>query len=323
MADFASADRPTYVRYVVLAWMCLFAMLAYVHRSAIAVPASLIQDELGLSKEEMALAMSMFLWGYATLQLPGGLLADRWGSRLVLPLLVVVSALANGLLGLATGLGWLLACRYVMGVAQAGFFPAPVKTFSQWFPASERPFLAACWRASCRLAGSWPAAYRLASRIHVLAADPNGLCVPCLALAAWFYIWFRDRPSQHPLVNDAEAAWIEGDAGPTFDISRPATPWQTIFTSISMACICGQQFCRGAGYIFYVTWLPTFLQETQGVNVSTSGYLTSLPCSGGLRQSERRLAHGLAFRRTGSKWLSRKGLALINLTLAGGLLGLA
>src|SRR5688572_3381774 len=90
-------SRPTGVRYLVLGWMCLFAAVAYVHRSCIAVPAGLIQQELGISPEAMGWVMSMFLWGYAAMQLPGGWLGDRCGSRLVLPILVIASSAATGL----------------------------------------------------------------------------------------------------------------------------------------------------------------------------------------------------------------------------------
>src|SRR5215212_10403205 len=103
--------RATRVRYLVLAWMCLFALLAYLHRSAVAVPAELIQTDLGIDKKTMAWVMSAFFWGYALMQIPGGWLADRWGSRLSLFVFVSIWSLAMIAMGLVHGLAALIFFR--------------------------------------------------------------------------------------------------------------------------------------------------------------------------------------------------------------------
>lgn len=83
-------------------------------------------------------------------------------------------------------------------------------------------------------------------------------------------------------------------------------------TSPTTALICGQQFFRAAGYVFYQTWFPTYLKETRGVEMSQLGYLSSLPP----------LAFVLAGplggvltdwiqARTGSRRLSRQALACV------------
>ena len=57
----------------------------------------------------------------------------------------------------------------------------------------------------------------------------------------------------------------------------PEPPWAAILTSSDMWLICGQQFFRAAGYVFYSTWFPTFLIATRGVSTAGAGALASLP----------------------------------------------
>src|SRR4051794_29457536 len=103
--------RPTAVRYAVLAWLCLFAVLAYVQRGCLAVPAELVQQDLHLSKEELAQALAGFFLGYLVFQLPGGWLGGRWGTRRTLPVLVLLWSAATGGMGLAGGLAGLWLSR--------------------------------------------------------------------------------------------------------------------------------------------------------------------------------------------------------------------
>ena len=83
-----------------------------------------------------------------------------------------------------------------------------------------------------------------------------------------------------------------------------------------MWCICGQQFCRAAGYIFYASWFPTFLQETHGVTVSKSGYLTAMTIIAALFGS---LLGGTVSDKilavTGNRRLARQGVAIVGMFL--------
>src|SRR5207244_2500719 len=55
------------------------------------------------------------------------------------------------------------------------------------------------------------------------------------------------------------------------------TPWLALFSSPALWCICGQQFFRAAGYMFFTSWFATYLQETRGVTIARSGFLNMLP----------------------------------------------
>jgi len=93
--------------------------------------------------------------------------------------------------------------------------------------------------------------------------------------------------------------------------AEAARVWQPILTSVPMWLICGQQFFRAAGYIFYGTWFPKFLKETRGVSTLEAGYLTSLPL---LATVVGALVSGFVIDwilvKTGSRRWSRQGVAI-------------
>lgn len=309
------------VRYVVLFWLCLFAALAYLHRSCIAVPAQIIKMDLDISDSAMAWVMSAFFWGYTIMQIPAGWLADRWGSRTAVFWFMLLGSLAMVLMGLTEGLFAFIVCRLLMGVAQAGLFPASVNSFTKWFPQGERGF------PNGMLGSSMMCGVIFGNSTIRYMLQDFGLTwrqvfwlfgLPGLAMAAWFFWWFRDRPRDHAQVDARELAWIEegtSQAAP----ARNQEGWGfwTPATLVLLFFICGQQFFRGAGNLFYFTWFPTFLQETRGVSFEEVGDLSSIPLLGMMFGSILGgRAMDLIFRMTGSKLLSRQGLAIAGMAVS-------
>ncbi len=127
-------------RYQVLALLCVCALIAYVQRAALSVPAAEIANDLRFSDlaREMGWIQSGWYLGYAVMQLPSGWLADRIGSRRGLAILSVVWSLATLLCSFATDFLSLLLLWSVIGAAQAGVFPCAVKALGQIFPETER-----------------------------------------------------------------------------------------------------------------------------------------------------------------------------------------
>ena len=302
---------------MVMAWLCGVTAIAYIHRSCLAVPAEEIMTDLGLSVPQMGAVMSTFFGVYALSQIPAGWLGDRWGSRRAMPLYAVVWSLATGSVGMATGMVSIIASQVINGVAQAGVFPCSANTISKWFPVSRRGL-------PIGLTGSFQSLGLITANlltVALMAVMSWRWIFPLVSLlgfiwAAGFYLWFRNRPSEHASVNQSELEVIREAAPTAFPPSsrdyprehpdsaeaklevvpdeasaetesgakRPpsaeeplATPWSEIITSPTMALICGQQFFRAAGYVFYQTWFPLYLVHTRGVKFSELGYLASLP----------------------------------------------
>jgi MFS transporter, ACS family, D-galactonate transporter len=318
---------PTKARYIVLAWLCAAAMIAYICRNSIGVAESTIRAELGLTKDQSSYMMLAFFLAYALAQIPTGWLGDRFGSRAMLPVLAIAWSAATAAMGLAAGAGLLILTRVVNGIAQAGLFPCATNTLSKWSPLSRRAFFSGTMGAFMSIGGAVGSA--LAGVMLVWIGWRWTFASFSILGVFWamgFVLWFRNRPQEHTGVNDAELALIEhGREKPQKDEEAAGpTPWLAFLTSPATWWICGQQFCRGAGQIFFASWFPTFLQESRGVSVEGSGFLNMLPLIAlvlgaflGGAVSDRVLIV------TGSRWLARSGVAGASMVFCAAFVGLA
>src|SRR5262245_56126933 len=309
--------RPTNVRYVVLFGLCLAAGLAYVHRGCLSVVESTAREDLGLSTRQTGWAIGAFFWAYALFQIPTGLFVDRWGPRRALTLFgllgAVTVAMSAGTLWVdsATGVVILLLAGVLMGIAQAGLFPASTRALSVWIPLRRRAFAAGVLQA-CMSVGGAIGAFVTAQLLGVVAWPWVFLiyAVPGLAWSAWFFAWYRDRPDEHRGTNDAERVLLRVEPiGPTAAVPPAAS--LAVLATFPVVCLCCQQFFRAGANVFWFTWCPTYLQNSHGLDPRTAGSLTSLPIIGIVLGSILGgfVADGVLVR-TGSRRLSRAGTAI-------------
>ena len=116
-------DRPTRVRYGVLAFLCSLAMVLYLDRVCIGQAAVPVQRELGISKTEWGWVLAAFIVPYALFEVPTGRWGDRYGSRGVLTRIVLWWSAFTALTGAAMGLWMLVGVRFLFGAGEAGALP--------------------------------------------------------------------------------------------------------------------------------------------------------------------------------------------------------
>src|SRR5947199_8116628 len=157
------------------------------------------------------LILSSFFWTYAFMQVPGGMLADRFKPRIVIALATVFWGAFQAIAALATNWYVLLLTRLGLGAAEAPIYPAGGKLNGMWMTQTERG------RGATLLDGGAPLGAALgAILISALIATLGswrlsfvvaGVGTIIAGFFAWSYV--RNHPREHPAVNDAEARYIE------------------------------------------------------------------------------------------------------------------
>ena len=280
-------DRATTIRYQALSWLTLAAALSYLCRNSVGVAESTLRKDLGLTLEQSGWFMGAFFWTYAILQIPSGWFAERRGTRIAMSVFALGWSLAMICIGIAPGFWLLIAAQLMMGAAQAGIFPASCNSIGHWMPLARRSLACGILAAGMQLGAI------SASGLTGELMTPLGwrwvfvlFALPSILWTFGFFLWFRDYPTQIPAVNSNELALIA--SGRANDSSKQHTEssgpihLRVIMLSPVMWWLCGQQVCRAAGYMFFASWFPTFLQETRGVSVKESGYLQGLVLAGTL-----------------------------------------
>jgi sugar phosphate permease len=309
---------PTAARFVVLAALCVAASVAYLCRNSIGVAESTIRAELGLSERAMGWVMSSFFLTYAVGQIPTAWFGNLVGSRRAIPVFGVAWSLATTLMSFSMGMPLLVVSRLTNGIAQAGLFPACTSTIGKWFPDTGRAFATGSLASFMSVGGAIGVAVTgvLVTRVGWRETFV-GYSLLGIVFAVVFYLWFRNTPAEHSWVNEEERGLIEANQLAQADVGSSA--WLSIYCSPATWWICGQQFCRGAGQIFFSSWFATYLQEARGVSVEQSGFLNSLPLLGIVSGAFIGGAvSDFVLVRTGNRRLARSGVACVSMLLCAG-----
>lgn len=321
-------------------------MIAYVQRNSISVAEQAIRQDLGLDKKTMGWVMSSFFLTYALLQLPTGWLGYLWGTRKAMTFFASLFSAAAGLFALAAGFPLLAGSRLLMGAAQSGIFPCAVNSIAAWLPDRQRSLASGMLGSFMSVGGAVGAALTgLLLPVIGWRAVFALFALPGFLLAGWFFLYFRDRPEEDSAVNkedpkligsgletaaplpttDSSPAVSPDDPGsPSSDSESQRTPWGKMLRSVPVLALCGQQFFRAIGYIFFATWFATYLRETRGVQDLEAGLLNSLPLLATVAGSPLGGAFSdWIFVKTGSRRWSRQGVALLSMLSCFGLIAVS
>ena len=289
VADSSPSGAPTSVRYGVLFFAVSMSLLLYLHRFALSVAMPPIKSELNLTDSQLGLATGAFFYVYALAQVPAGWISDRLGARLTLSLYVVLWSLAIGGMGLISGIASLFVFRCLLGLAQAGAYPCIASVNKRWFPVYRRGMANSLTTTGGRTGGMLatiitPLLMTLVGAVFAVAEGQwrwvFGLYATLgLAWAAGFWRYFRESPDAHPRCNNAERRLIRGEQPPTppTQAGIPIPPFAAMAASPTMWLLCGIGICVNIGWIFLVTFLPTFLKSEHGYSLSEVGVLAAIP----------------------------------------------
>ena len=271
-------------------WFIIFLLFAisavnYIDRAAISYAIPLMQRDLGLSPADTGIILGAFGIGYAITTLVGGFAVDRYGARVVLALAAISWSLSIGATALASGFAVLYAARVLLGVSEGPSFPALTGAVSHWLSPHERatalsnallavPLALAIGGPLCTELLGW-----LDWRLTFAA-----LFILSIAWVPLWYFLFRDDPADSRFVNAAELAHIR-TSDPSVSAAPQAVPksWpepgvlKALLTNRTLVANTWAYFVYGYFLFFFMTWLPSYLEQAYGLDLRTVGLFTVLP----------------------------------------------
>jgi MFS transporter, ACS family, tartrate transporter len=127
-----SAMRKIYIRLLPFAILSYF--LAYIDRINVSFAALTMRDDLGISASAYGFALGTFYWGYFIFEVPSNIIMEKVGARLWIARIMITWGLLAGATAAVTGATSFGVVRFLLGVAEAGFFPGILLYFTYWFP---------------------------------------------------------------------------------------------------------------------------------------------------------------------------------------------
>ncbi|MBV8249901.1 MAG: MFS transporter [Comamonas sp.] len=270
-----AAAAPTRVRWKIFLMMLFLIAVNYIDRASLSVAMPMIAKEFDLSPAIQGLLMSSFFWTYAFMQIPGGMLADRFGPRVVIVCSTLGWGFFQAIAAVCTGWVSLLITRLGLGAAEAPIYPAGGKLNGIWMTQNERG------RGATLLDGGAPLGAALGAliiagllthfdswRVSFVVA---GVGTMITGVFAWWYI--RNHPREHAGVNEAEAAFIE-EAHAADLAAEPAHASGKVMDFFKYRSVWGMFFgwmCFNALFYGLLTWMPTYLSKVHGMDIKQMG----------------------------------------------------
>jgi len=251
----------------------LFAgsVINYLDRAVLGVVMPQIRRDLGLSNQEYGWVVNAFLTAYALSYIVGGRLADRLGCRRMVAITAAFWSLAGVAHACVRGLGSLALVRALLGLGEAGFYPAAIRGAAGWFPSKDRAkaigLLLSALSVGTLLTPPLVAwvTVRYGWRASFLVTGSFGF----LLIPPW--VWLHRRIRRVYGVPDPDPA---KDGLQTNDA---ATPLARVLRTRKYWCLLAARGCTDGAWYFYLFWMPGYFQEVRGLSLATVGQLLWIP----------------------------------------------
>ena len=296
-------------KYFVLFALFILSLITYIDRAAISVATVPIVKELSLSDQALGAVFSAFALGYAIAQMPGGWLADKFGPRLALSVVVIVWSIFTGLTGAVSSFSAMLAVRFLFGVSEAGAFPGSARAIYNWLPATQRGIANGILFSGSRIGAalSFPLLVWMVEKYQWRWSFAILAAVGIVWATLWF-IFFRDQPQENStskrVVNESPA-------------------FASIFASRKMLLTMWQYFASNFTFFICLSWMLPYLRSQYSLNsIYAAGYSMIPLLCGASAQWIAGFAVDALYRSSLKNW-SRQLPAMIGFALAvGGLMAL-
>ncbi len=288
--------KETKVRYLIICILFAVSCFSFADRSALSQAVTSMPKEMDLTPQRMGYLLFGFGWAYALGQLPSGGLLDRFGSKRVYGIAIILWSTFAFLTGCAgfvkvsMAFSVIFVLRILSGLAQSPVFPGNGRIVAAWFPTSERG------RASAIFNSSQYFALPIFAPIFGWLLSRYGWhsCFWFMgALGVVFtVIWFTNIYSvkDHPRISPAEVETIERGGGlvntdANTSAKKNTLTWATVKMLLSYRMLVGVyigQYCITTLTWFFLTWFPLYLAQARHMSVLKVGLAAAVPglCGG-------------------------------------------
>ncbi|UTH11367.1 MFS transporter [Macrococcoides canis] len=270
-------QKASKVRWMFALMFFLIGVIAYMDRANISYIAQPMMEDLNMNKTQFGMLASVFAAGYALMQVPAGIMAEKFGPKKMLTFALVWWSAFTILTGVVRNHGLLYTMRFLFGVGEGPMYPSNAVFNTYWFAKSEKgrassallagsyfgPVIAPFVTIAIYQAFGWEAVFFIFGAIGIV-------------IAALWAIIAKDLPEHHKMVNEAEKAYIMENRD-VVQTTKKSAPWGLFFKRFSFFAIAGQYFVVQFVITLFLIWLPTYLQEEYHVVLKDMKFLAAAP----------------------------------------------
>lgn len=261
-APAAAATTATRYRWWILALLFFATTVNYLDRILLGFLYPVIRQEMHITDQQYGYVQACFSAAYTVGFLLMGKFIDKAGTRIGYLVSLVWWSAAAALHATASSVSAFGFWRAVLGLGEAGNFPAAIKSVTEWFPKQDRALATGIFNAGTNVA-SMIGPYAFVWITQMWGWRMCFLLTASLGIV-WVVLWLATygRPESHPRVNDAERAYIL-DAAEAEAASEPAVGWAKALTYKETWGFALAKFVTDPVWWFYLYWLPAYLFDVR------------------------------------------------------------
>ena len=252
------------LRWVIAFLLFGVTLINYIDRQAMSVLTEQISESLHLGEEDYWQIVMLFLIAYAIMYACSGYIVDKAGTKVGMTLFVCVWSVSQMLHGLAMGKWSFAACRFGLGLAEPGSFPAAVKAIGEWFPAKQRALGVGIFNAGSSLGAA--VAPPLVATIALHRGWRAAFVFTGACGLVWVFLWLLiyNSPRRNRWLNEEEAQEFKEAK---IETPTPKPSWWEIVSSRSGFMVMLPRFLTDPVIYFVIFGLPDYLEKDRGFNL--------------------------------------------------------
>ena len=272
------------IRRRVLPFVSLMYFTAFLDRANVAYGRLTMAPDLGFSEWVFGLGAGLFFLGYVLLEIPGAIIVQKYGARRWTARILVTWGICTICLGFIHSARQFYLGRFVLGTAEAGFFPGMIVYLTCWVPSRFRAGAVATMviASPVALALGGPIASVLL-QIHWLGLAGwrwlsilEGVPAIVLGVIAWFFL--TDRPEAAKWLTADERQWLQQQLRAERSVKGEGqiNLWSALRRPVVIA-LCVVIFLANVGIQGFFLWLPATVQRASGMSVPMAALVSGLP----------------------------------------------
>src|SRR6195952_4210380 len=279
-----STMRKVYLR--LLPFAILSYVLAYIDRINVSFAGLTMRADLDMSAGTFGFAVGMFFWGYFIFEVPSNVILEKVGARLWIARIMITWGILAGLTAVVTGSTSFSIVRFLLGVAEAGFFPGVILYFTYWFPSHHHARI-----VSGFLMGL-PVAVALGAPISTALLGLDGLfglrgwqimyiaeAIPTVIIGVATLFVLTDRPEQAKFLTLEERNWLVSTIAAerrATEAVRKYTLWQAMYNP-KVLLLALNYFGIVTASLGMLIFIPQMIKSLGDYSNMTVGWLTMIP----------------------------------------------
>lgn len=254
-------------------------LINYFDRISISVAGPQLERTFHLTSVDLGVLFSAFFWSYALLQIPVGLIVDRFGVTRIGRWSAFLWSAAQVLTACAGGFVGVFLARLLLGIAEAPSFPASSKATGYWFPRTERALSTSLYDVGAKFSNVIGVPL-VAFAVVGLGWRWGFIVVAALSFAYFVvFCWMYRDPSRHPRLTHEEREYLVSHGAEPEGQPSETTAGMVAYL-LSTRKVWALVIGFGAyGYSFnlFLTWLPDYLVHTMHRGILTSAGFAAIP----------------------------------------------